>query len=110
MATAADEAPPVEQKGFRPKDYRPVELLPDPEPARRYYTVVSVDDHLVEPPHMFEGRMPAKLQALAPRVIESPDGSQAWIWEKSVYPQVALCAVVGRPKERWGWEATRFPP
>ncbi len=109
MSTVADKsAPALQEKGFKPKAYSRVELLPDPGPAKRYYTVVSVDDHLVEPPHMFEGRLPTKLQPLAPRVIESPDGSQAWVWEKSVYPQVALCAVVGRPKERWGWEATRF--
>lgn len=92
----------------QPNTYRRVELLPDPIPSRRYYTVVSVDDHLVEPPHMFEGRLPSRLQPDAPKVVESADGSQAWVWEGSLYPQVALCAVVGRPKDRWGWEATRF--
>ena len=28
--------------------------------------LVSVDDHVVEPGHIFEGRMPAKFQDLAP--------------------------------------------
>ena len=31
-------------------------LLPDPDPAVVKYTIISVDDHLVEPPDMFEGR------------------------------------------------------
>jgi len=91
-----------------PAKYRQGVLLPDPSPRRRYYTVVSVDDHLVEPPRMFEGRLPRNLQDLAPRVIEQEDGSQAWAWEDTLYPQIAICAVVGRPKDRWGWEATRF--
>ncbi len=33
-------------------------FLPEPEPREVRYTVISVDDHLVEPPHMFEGRLP----------------------------------------------------
>ena len=32
-------------------------FLPEPQPAKVRYTVISVDDHLVEPPHMFEGRL-----------------------------------------------------
>ena len=32
-------------------------FLPDPEPREVKYTVISVDDHLVEPPDMFEGRL-----------------------------------------------------
>ena len=33
-------------------------FLPEPEPRQVAYTVISVDDHLVEPRHMFEGRLP----------------------------------------------------
>jgi hypothetical protein len=40
-------------------------FLPEPEPAVVKYTVISVDDHLVEPRDMFEGRLPAKLQERA---------------------------------------------
>ena len=36
-------------------------LEADPEPRAIDYTIISVDDHLVEPPDMFEGRLPAKL-------------------------------------------------
>ncbi len=38
-------------------------LLPDPEPRPVKYTLISVDDHLMEPPHAFEGRMPQSSQA-----------------------------------------------
>ena len=30
--------------------------------------MISVDDHLVEPPDLFAGRLPAAFQYLAPRV------------------------------------------
>ena len=37
-------------------------FLPDPSPREVKYTVISVDDHVVEPPHTFEGRLPPALQ------------------------------------------------
>jgi len=108
MADDALVLPPAKRQPPAPKAYRAGQFLPEPAQARRYYTVISVDDHLVEPPHMFEGRLPARLQDRAPRIVENPDGSQSWQWENTAYPQIAICAVVGRPKDRWGWEATRF--
>jgi len=44
-------------------------LLPDPEPRDVKYTLISVDDHLMEPPETFVGRLPKKLQERAPRVV-----------------------------------------
>ena len=38
-----------------------VTFLPDPERRARRYTIVSVDDHLCEPPDLFEGRLPNPL-------------------------------------------------
>ena len=37
--------------------------------------LISVDDHLVEPPTMFEAHVPARFRDLAPRVVRKPDGS-----------------------------------
>src|SRR5207245_680899 len=44
-------------------------FLPDPEPRPRHYTIISVDDHLIEPAHLFEGRVPAALADRAPHVV-----------------------------------------
>ena len=44
-----------------------VTFLPEPERRPRKYTVISVDDHIVEPPHTFEGRVPSALAERAPR-------------------------------------------
>jgi hypothetical protein len=44
-------------------------FLPEPERRPRRYTVISVDDHIVEPPDTFEGRMPAALTDRAPHIV-----------------------------------------
>ena len=83
-------------------------LLPDPSPRRRTLTVISVDDHLIEPPDLFEGRMPRHLVERAPTLVESPDGSQTWAYEGNRYPNIGLNAVVGRPPTEWNMEPARF--
>ncbi|HLI25095.1 MAG TPA: amidohydrolase family protein [Acidimicrobiales bacterium] len=71
-------------------------------------TIISVDDHLIEPPDLFEGRMPAALAPRAPRVVELDGGRQAWEYEGRLYPNIGLNAVVGRPREEWSMEPARF--
>jgi predicted TIM-barrel fold metal-dependent hydrolase len=66
--------------------------------------LVSVDDHVIEPPNMFEGRLPAKYQDLAPRLIDRADGAMAWTYDGTVIANVALNAVAGRPREELGLE------
>ncbi len=70
--------------------------------------IVSVDDHLVEPRAMFEGRLPAEFADRAPRVIERPDGREMWLFEGVEIPNFGLNAVSGRPQEEYGIEPTRF--
>ena len=70
--------------------------------------LVSVDDHVVEPPDLFEGRLPAKYADLAPQFITKEDGSNAWRYEGSEIANVALNAVAGRPKDEYGIEPTSF--
>jgi predicted TIM-barrel fold metal-dependent hydrolase len=73
-------------------------LLPDPEPQPTRYTLISVDDHVVEPPHTFEGRLPMKLQAGAPRVVESTHGRQAWLFDGRLRYEWGDSALSGRDK------------
>ncbi len=70
--------------------------------------LISVDDHLIEPADLFEGRLPASLQDRAPRVILTPDGDEAWEMEGKLYHQIGLNAVVGRPAEEWTMEPASF--
>ncbi len=72
------------------------------------YTVISVDDHLVEPPHMFEGRLPAQLQDRAPKVVVNDDGHEVWELEGNRHYQPGMNAVAGRRPNSYGLEPFRF--
>ncbi|HEY5842581.1 MAG TPA: amidohydrolase family protein [Mycobacterium sp.] len=66
--------------------------------------LISVDDHIIEPPDMFRDHLPAKYKDEAPRLVHNPDGSDTWQFRDTVIPNVALNAVAGRPKEEYGLE------
>ena len=83
-------------------------LLPDPEPREVRYTFISVDDHLLEPPDTFEGRLPRALQERAPQIVETEEGHQVWQFEGKPYFQVGFMCTAGRPKEDWRIEPARF--
>jgi predicted TIM-barrel fold metal-dependent hydrolase len=83
-------------------------LLPDPEPRTVRYTVISVDDHLVEPPDMFEGRLPPRFADQAPKIVENSKGHQLWEFDGNLYSQVGVNAVAGRRPEFVSLEPTRF--
>ncbi len=83
-------------------------LLADPEPSEVRFTVISVDDHLVEPRHLFEGRMPAALADQAPYVKTTSKNHEIWVFDGQAYPQVGLNAVVGRSKDESPMEPVRF--
>jgi len=83
-------------------------FLPEPAPRPVRYTVISVDDHVVEPPHTFEGRLPAHLAGSAPRIVETKRGHQVWEFEGNRYTQVGMNAVAGRRPESHGLEPFRF--
>jgi hypothetical protein len=83
-------------------------FLPEPEPAEVRYTLISVDDHVIEPPDLFDGRMPKALADVTPRVVELDDGAQGWLVLGEVQPSPGLNAVAGRPPAEWKYDPTRF--
>ena len=85
-----------------------VTLLPDPEPAERHFTVISCDDHIVEPPDAFTGRVPAKFADRAPRIVEQEDRSQMWLYDGQLLPNVGFNAVIGRPVDEYSFDPARF--
>lgn len=66
----------------------------DPAPRDRTYTIVSVDDHLLEPPDMFEGRLPAALAARGPHVERDAAGIDWWVFEDDRVPLLGADALV----------------
>ena len=66
--------------------------------------LVSVDDHVVEPPHMFDNHLPERWKDLAPKFITKDDGTDVWAYEGAQIPNIGLNAVAGRPPDEWGME------
>jgi predicted TIM-barrel fold metal-dependent hydrolase len=70
--------------------------------------IVSVDDHVVEPPDMFDAHLPAKYADIAPKLIRKDDGTDVWKFQEIEVPNIGLNAVAGRPKEEYGIDPTSF--
>src|SRR5687768_7578726 len=68
--------------------------------------IVSVDDHISEPPDMFDKHLSGEDLATAPKLMTSENGTNYWEYQGSKMPSVGLNAVVGRPLEEYGAEPT----
>jgi len=66
--------------------------------------LISVDDHVIEPPDLFAGRLPGKYKDDAPRMVHRDDGTDVWTFRQYTIPNSALNAIAGRPKEEYGLE------
>jgi predicted TIM-barrel fold metal-dependent hydrolase len=71
--------------------------------------LVSIDDHVVEPPNMFDGRVPAKWADETPRVVTDEKGVDRWMYRGRQTGVVGLNAVVTWPAEEWGMDPTGYP-
>jgi predicted TIM-barrel fold metal-dependent hydrolase len=69
--------------------------------------LVSNDDHVIEPPDMFERHVPAKWAADAPRVV-TEDGVEQWVYQGGRSGSMGLNAVVTWPAEEWGMDPASF--
>src|ERR1700759_2496164 len=69
-------------------DPRQVTLLPDPPMAARQFVLISSDDHVVEPPHTFKGRVPARFAERAPKIVEWPTGAEVWDYDGTPQPYI----------------------
>ena len=70
--------------------------------------LVSVDDHLIEPPDMFTRHLPARFSDRSPSVRIGADGAHHWQIEGRKAPGLGLNAVVGRPKSEYGFEPVAY--
>lgn len=48
--------------------------------------LISVDDHVIEPPHTWIDRLPAKYHDVGPRIERRDDGRQVWRYEEQEVP------------------------
>jgi predicted TIM-barrel fold metal-dependent hydrolase len=64
--------------------------------------ILSIDDHVIEPPDLFENHLPAKYKARAPRLVRDEHGNELWEFEGREFGIFGLNATVSWPKEEWG--------
>lgn len=76
-------------------------------PLQDHHQIVSVDDHLVEHPRVWQDRLPAKFRERGPQIVEI-DGKHMWKYEDQVIPTIGLNAVAGKPREEWGLDPVRY--
>lgn len=70
--------------------------------------IVSVDDHISEPPTMFDEHLSGEALATAPKLRTTEKGTNYWDYQGMKLPSVGLNAVVGRVPEEYGVEPTAF--
>jgi predicted TIM-barrel fold metal-dependent hydrolase len=70
--------------------------------------LVSVDDHICEPPNMFDNQLSGELLASAPKNLTDKNGCNYWRYQGNDRPLIGLNAVVGRPFEEYGMEPNSF--
>ena len=70
--------------------------------------VISVDDHISEPPDMFDKHLSGRDLETAPKLRTTDKGTNYWEYYGMRMPAVGLNAVVGRVPEEYGVEPTAF--
>jgi predicted TIM-barrel fold metal-dependent hydrolase len=70
--------------------------------------LVSVDDHIIEPSHVFTDYIASKYKDQAPRIETFANGEERWRFDGRLLPMIAQAAVAGRRKEELGAEASKL--
>lgn len=65
--------------------------------------IVSIDDHTIEPPDLFDAHLPEKYKDRAPKLLRDENGFDHWVFEGKDVATVGLNATVSWPKEEWGF-------
>lgn len=67
--------------------------------------IFDTDHHVTPPPDMWTSRMPKKYQDIAPRVVDLPDGGQAWSFDGGAIMHLfGLENVGGREPTELSWK------
>jgi predicted TIM-barrel fold metal-dependent hydrolase len=71
--------------------------------------LISIDDHSIEPPDMYERHVPARWRDRAPKIVRNDQGVDQWVFQgHATTTRFGMAATVGWPSEEWGMEPGRF--
>src|ERR1700736_6239889 len=63
--------------------------------------MVSIDDHVIEPPHVFETHLPEAYKDQGPKFERLADGVDRWVFQGEVMGTTGLGAVATWPRNEW---------
>jgi predicted TIM-barrel fold metal-dependent hydrolase len=69
--------------------------------------LISVDDHVLEPPTLFDG-VPSKLRDAVPQMVTDDRGLPYWLIEGERFGVSGMNAATGRPMDEWRVESIRY--
>jgi predicted TIM-barrel fold metal-dependent hydrolase len=69
--------------------------------------LISVDDHVIEPPGVWVDRLPAKHREAGPHVVEA-EGREFWEYEGQRAATMGLNAVAGKENKEFSMDPVRF--
>src|SRR6266480_4934439 len=71
--------------------------------------LVSIDDHMIEPPDMYRNHVPAKWLDAVPKVVRNEAGVDEWVFQgQKTSTPFGMAATVGWPREEWGFNPGSF--
>jgi predicted TIM-barrel fold metal-dependent hydrolase len=70
--------------------------------------LISVDDHILEPPNLWVDRVPSKDRDRAPHMEFDDKGMDFWVYDGKKLPSSGLSAVVGKSKEEFSPEPLSY--
>jgi predicted TIM-barrel fold metal-dependent hydrolase len=70
--------------------------------------LISVDDHILEPPNLWIDRVAAKDRDRAPNMQVDDNGMDVWVYDGKKMPSSGLSAVVGKSKEEFSPEPLNY--
>jgi len=73
----------------------------------RDFTIISVDDHLLEPPDLWQRWVPAKYRQDAPQLVSLEDGDH-WRFEGKLEPTVGVASSLGKDKTEYNVGPLRY--
>src|SRR5215207_1844648 len=72
--------------------------------------LLSIDDHIIEPPDLFDDYIPEKFKSQAPvyRPGAGPNARGAWIFQGQETGNPGLGCIASWPHDEWGWDPVGY--
>jgi predicted TIM-barrel fold metal-dependent hydrolase len=77
-------------------------------PLQDHMKIISVDDHLIEHPRVWQDRLPERYKERGPKIVENEHGHHVWHYDGDIFPQIGLNAVAGKDPKDYGMDPVRY--